>query len=155
MHKHFRIFGYNLCKYSLVFGNNYEYNRCERGDKVPLKFKIDILEALKLKGYTTYKLQQDKLLANSTIQKLRTGGQLSWTNIETICKLLNCQPGDIIEYVEDEKGWKAFFFFVPKDFDFLKILYNGKSYLLETQSFVLKNFQIDISMFLPENNIGD
>ncbi len=71
---------------------------------MPLKFKIDILEALKLKGYTTYKLQQDKLLANSTIQKLRTGGQLSWTNIETICKLLNCQPGDIIEYVEDEKG---------------------------------------------------
>lgn len=68
---------------------------------MPLKFKIDILQALKNKGYTTYRLQQDKLLANSTIQKLRDGGQLSWSNIETICKLLECQPGDIIEYLED------------------------------------------------------
>lgn len=68
---------------------------------MPLKFKIDILQALKDKGYSTYRLQQDKLLANSTIQKLRDGGQLSWSNLETICKLLECQPGDIIEYVED------------------------------------------------------
>ncbi len=68
---------------------------------MPLKFKIDILQALKEKGYSTYRLQQDKLLANSTIQKLRDGGQLSWSNLETICKLLECQPGDIIEYVED------------------------------------------------------
>lgn len=68
---------------------------------MPLKFKIDILQALKDKGYSTYRLQQDKLLANSTIQKLRDGGQLSWSNIETICKLLECQPGDIIEYVND------------------------------------------------------
>lgn len=68
---------------------------------MPLKFKIDILQALKDKGYSTYRLQQDKLLANSTIQKLRDGGQLSWSNLETICKLLECQPGDIIEHVED------------------------------------------------------
>lgn len=68
---------------------------------MPLKFKIDILQALKDKGYSTYRLQQDKLLANSTIQKLRDGGQLSWSNLETICKLLECQPGDIIEYVGD------------------------------------------------------
>jgi putative transcriptional regulator len=68
---------------------------------MPLRFKIDILQALKDKGYTTYRLQQSKLLANSTIQKLRDGGQLSWSNIETICKLLQCQPGDIIEYVNE------------------------------------------------------
>lgn len=68
---------------------------------MPLNFKIDILKALKSKGYTTYRLQQDKLLANSTIQKLRDGGQLSWNNIEIICKLLQCQPGDIIEYVDE------------------------------------------------------
>lgn len=68
---------------------------------MPLKFKIDILEALKEKGYTSYKLQHENFLSGSTIQKLRTGGQLSWKNIETICRLLDCQPGDIIEYVED------------------------------------------------------
>lgn len=68
---------------------------------MPLKFKIDILKALKEAGYTTYKLQKNKLLSNSTLQKLRDGGQLSWKNIETICELLDCQPGDIIEYVKE------------------------------------------------------
>lgn len=30
---------------------------------------------------------------------------VSWATLETICDLLNCQPGDIIEYVrEDDKG---------------------------------------------------
>ena len=68
---------------------------------MPLKFKIDILQALKNKGYTTYRIQKENLLAGSTIQKLREGGQLSWSNLETICKLLECQPGDIIEYIDD------------------------------------------------------
>lgn len=27
---------------------------------------------------------------------------VSWKTIETICRLLNCQPGDLLEYVEVE-----------------------------------------------------
>lgn len=69
---------------------------------MPLKFKIDILEALKAKGYTTYTLRKDNLLSQSTIQKLREGKGLSWENIERLCAMLNCQPGDILEYVPDE-----------------------------------------------------
>lgn len=67
---------------------------------MPLKFKIDILAALKSAGYTTYRLQQDKLLSQSTIQKLRDKEPISWANIEKICKLLNCQPGDILIFEE-------------------------------------------------------
>lgn len=69
---------------------------------MPLKFKIDILEALKAKGYTTYTLRKDNLLSQSTIQKLREGKGLSWENIERLCAMLDCQPGDILEYVPDE-----------------------------------------------------
>lgn len=69
---------------------------------MPLIYKIDVLQALKDKNYNTNKLRKEKLLAESTIQKLRDNNPISWANITQICKLLNCQPGDILEYVEDE-----------------------------------------------------
>ncbi len=68
---------------------------------MPLGYKIDVLQALKDKGYNTNKLRKEKLLAESTIQKLREGKPISWANISQICELLHCQPGDIIEYVDD------------------------------------------------------
>lgn len=68
---------------------------------MPLRFKVNILEALKQAGYNTTRIRQEALLSQSTLQKLRTDGQLSWSNIETICRLLNCQPGDILEYIPD------------------------------------------------------
>lgn len=68
---------------------------------MPMQFKIDVLEALKAKGYTTYVLRKENILSQSTLQKLREGKGLSWENIERICGLLKCQPGDLIEYVQE------------------------------------------------------
>lgn len=68
---------------------------------MPLKFKIDVLKALKEKNITTYYLRTAKLLSESTIQKLREGKGVSWDSLEVLCKLLECQPSDLIEYVED------------------------------------------------------
>ena len=67
-----------------------------------LRYRIDILEALKAKGYSTYSLRKEKALSESTIQKLRNGEGIAWDNIETLCRLLDCQPGDLIEYVKDD-----------------------------------------------------
>lgn len=67
-----------------------------------LKYKIDVLAALKEKGITTYQIRKDRLLSESTVQKLRAGVGVSWENIETLCRLLECQPGDLIEYVPEE-----------------------------------------------------
>ena len=69
-----------------------------------LQWKVDILSALKQKGYNTNRIRTEKLLSESTLQKLRTGQGLSWSNIETLCKLLDCQPGDLMEYMPDERG---------------------------------------------------
>ena len=66
-----------------------------------LRYRIDILEALKAKGYSTYSLRKEKALSESTIQKLRNGEGVAWDNIETLCKLLDCQPGDLMEYVKE------------------------------------------------------
>ena len=69
---------------------------------MPVKYKIDILPALKEAGYNTTRLRKEKLLAESTIQQLRKGDLVSWANISRICSMLNCQPGDILWYVPDD-----------------------------------------------------
>lgn len=69
---------------------------------MPLQYKIDVVAALKDKGYTSYKIRQEKLLSESTIQKLRSGKGVSWENIETLCRLLNCQPGDLLKCTEGD-----------------------------------------------------
>ena len=65
-----------------------------------IRYKVDILESLRKAGYTSYKLRKDKLMSESTIQKLRNGEMVALSNIEIVCRLLKCQPGDLIEYVE-------------------------------------------------------
>lgn len=66
-----------------------------------LRYKIDILESLKEKGYTSYKLRKDKIIGEAQIQKIRNGELASKETLNTICKLLDCQPGDILEYLAD------------------------------------------------------
>lgn len=68
---------------------------------MPLVYKLDVLAALKSSGYTTYQIRKNRILSESTVQKLREGKPISWENIETLCKLLHCQPNDIIEYTPD------------------------------------------------------
>lgn len=67
-----------------------------------MQYKFNVLDALKNIGLTTYKLRKEKLLSESTIQKLRNNQPVSWENIETICKLLKIQPGQLLEYTNEE-----------------------------------------------------
>lgn len=64
-----------------------------------LKYKIDVLEALKAAGYTTSRLRQEKVLGESTIQKIRKGEIVGIIAIEKICETLDMQPGDLLEKV--------------------------------------------------------
>lgn len=68
-----------------------------------LQYKMDVVSALKEKGITSYKIRSEKLLSESTLQKLRKGEGVSWDNLETLCRLLECQPSDLIEYVPDSE----------------------------------------------------
>ena len=69
-----------------------------------IRYKINVLQALRDAGYSSYRLQKEKLLADSTLQKLRSG-QTSITveNLNVICGLLGCQPGDILEWNAEEE----------------------------------------------------
>ena len=68
---------------------------------MPLVYKIDVLAALKEKGYNTNKLRKERILAESTIQKLRDRNPISWANIAQICDLLNCQPDYFLENTQE------------------------------------------------------
>lgn len=65
-----------------------------------IRFKADIAALLKEKGFSTYKLRQKKLIGQATLTKMRAGGLPSWHELDIICGLLGCQPGDLIERVE-------------------------------------------------------
>lgn len=67
-----------------------------------IKYKIDIMEALKAKGYTTYKLRKEKLIGERQMQQIRNGEIISTAVLDKLCEMLECQPGDILEYVQDE-----------------------------------------------------
>ena len=59
---------------------------------------MDVLAVLKEAGYSSYRLRKEKLLSESTLQKLRDGIIVSVDVIEQLCVLLNCQPGDLLEH---------------------------------------------------------
>ena len=71
---------------------------------MPVGYKIDILAALKAAGYSSTRIRNEKLMGQATLQQLRHGELVSWMNIAKICKLLQCQPGDILEYTEEKDG---------------------------------------------------
>ena len=66
-----------------------------------MKYKIDIIAALKEAGYNTSRIRKEKNMGEAMLQKIRSGQMVSWAILETICDLLDCQPGDLIEYVKD------------------------------------------------------
>lgn len=62
------------------------------------RYTCDVLARLRDAGYSTYKIRKDKLLSESTIQKLRASTMISLEQIGVICDLLACKPWDLIEY---------------------------------------------------------
>ena len=66
---------------------------------MPFKYKVNVLEKLKDKGYNTSRIRNEKLIGEATLQKIRKGEMVSWATLDTICKLLKCQIIDIIEHI--------------------------------------------------------
>ena len=65
-----------------------------------IRYKVDILAELKKHGYTSTRIREEKLIGQSYLQQLRPGELVSWKILDKICALLECQPGDLIEYVD-------------------------------------------------------
>ena len=69
---------------------------------MPIRYKGDILVKLKEKGYSTSRLRKERIFGERTMQEFRTNGVIPYKSIDKLCRLLECQPGDILEYVPGE-----------------------------------------------------
>ena len=67
-----------------------------------LLFKFDVMEKLKERGYTTYYLRNKTTLGSRTMQEIKSGKVPGTKSIDVLCGLLECQPGDLLEYRPDE-----------------------------------------------------
>lgn len=65
---------------------------------------LDVMMAKRKMGLTELAKEVDITLANLSILKNNKAKAVRLSTLEAICKALRCQPGEILEYVEDESG---------------------------------------------------
>ena len=67
-----------------------------------IRYKVDIMAELKKMDYSSTTIREEKLIGQSYLPQIRHGELVSWKTLDTICALLECQPGDLIEFVPEE-----------------------------------------------------
>ena len=65
---------------------------------MPIYARSDVLDLLLEKGYSSYRLREEKLMTPRTMQKIRHGEKITMKELETICDLLHVQPNRVIEW---------------------------------------------------------
>lgn len=63
---------------------------------------LDVMMAMRKKGLTELAGEIDLTLANLSILKNNKAKAIRLSTLNEICKALDCQPGDLLQYVEDE-----------------------------------------------------
>ena len=64
-----------------------------------------LLAIFKEKNITSYTIKKEKIISSGVYDKLvkQENPRVDTDTINNLCKYLECQPGDIMEYVDDEK----------------------------------------------------
>ncbi len=66
-------------------------------------YKKDICEELHKAGYSSYSLQEKGILNSASWTRLKKQQLVSWDALDTICTLLQVQPGDLVGYKYQNK----------------------------------------------------
>ena len=76
-----------------------------------LKYKINIADALERKGFNTYTAKTTKILSQDTLKKIKNEDtNISLESLNRICIILDMQPKDLIEYIENKEEKKRYNF---------------------------------------------
>ena len=67
-----------------------------------IRVNLDVMMARRKMGLTELAQAMDLTLANLSILKNNKGKAIRFSTLDAACRALHCQPGDILEYVEDE-----------------------------------------------------
>ncbi len=68
---------------------------------MPIKY-TKLLDMMEKRGITSYTIKRDGIIGQATFRKIKEGGHIDTRTIEKLCEYLNCQPGNIMEYVKEE-----------------------------------------------------
>jgi len=68
---------------------------------VGIVVNLDVMMARRKMGLTELSNEVDITMANLSILKNNKAKAIRFTTLEAICKALDCQPGDILQYVDD------------------------------------------------------
>ena len=61
-------------------------------------YKIDVMAALKEAGYSAHRLRQEQILGGNSITQLRCQQPVTFSTLDTVCRLTGLQLGDILAY---------------------------------------------------------
>lgn len=68
-----------------------------------IRYKIDILYALKCRGFSSTFLRQNKILSESAMSSLRHNNPVSFVTLDRVCALLGRDVSELIEFIPDEE----------------------------------------------------
>ncbi len=69
---------------------------------MPIEYK-KLFALMKEKGLTTYRIREDNIISQSALTAIKNGKSVTVDTIAKLCAALDCQPGDILEYVSEEQ----------------------------------------------------
>ncbi len=70
---------------------------------MPIIVNLDVMMAKRKISLNELSERVDLTLSNLSILKTGKAKAIRFNTLDAICKALDCQPGDILEYVNDEK----------------------------------------------------
>lgn len=70
-----------------------------------IRYNKDIMSELKKIGLSSYRIRNEKLLSEKVMTEIRQK-KVTMSTLNKLCQLLNCQPGDILEYLPDDNELK-------------------------------------------------
>ena len=71
---------------------------------MPIVVNLDVMLAKRKMSLSQLSEQVEVSIANLSVLKTNKAKAVRFSTLEAICQALDCQPGDILEYVPEEEG---------------------------------------------------
>ena len=71
---------------------------------MPIVVNLDVMLAKRKMSLSQLSEQVEVTIANLSVLKTNKAKAVRFSTLEAICEVLDCQPGDILEYAPEEEG---------------------------------------------------
>ncbi len=69
-----------------------------------IRINLDVMMAKRKMSLTELAEKVGITMANLSVLKTEKARAIRFSTLESICKVLDCQPGDILEFIPDKKS---------------------------------------------------